>query len=211
MSCPLALAHGVGKAIGIALGLLLVSIPAALCRAEALVSGRDEVFLFWGQALALIPGLPGKYLRRCYYYLTLRSCSLSCDLGFLSYFSDRRTVVGRRVYVGFATCVGLATLDDGCMLGNRATIRGDDGSDHGRSGGCTPRIGRGRAGGIRVGKETWIGEGAIVMADVGSRCIISAGSVVSRPVPDGCLTGGSPARIVGGSIPAAPPAPAQEG
>jgi maltose O-acetyltransferase len=35
------------------------------------------------------------------------------------------------------------------------------------------------------------------MADVGSRCIVAAGSVVASVVPDGCKVGGNPARFIG--------------
>src|SRR5512144_2870485 len=67
------LAKRILKGIGIALGMAVAILPATTCWAEArLRSGRDEFFLLWGQAFALVPGLPGKYLRRCFYALTLR-------------------------------------------------------------------------------------------------------------------------------------------
>jgi serine acetyltransferase len=34
------------------------------------------------------------------------------------------------------------------------------------------------------------------MADVGAHCVVGAGSVVTRPVPDYAIVVGSPARIV---------------
>jgi acetyltransferase-like isoleucine patch superfamily enzyme len=184
------------KGLGIALGLAVVALPALTCWVEARLSGRNEVFLFWAQAFALLPGLPGKYLRKCFYFLTLRSCSLQCDLGFLSYFSDRRSEVGRGAYVGFGVSFGLASLGDGCLVGNRASII-NGGWQHtlGTDGRLTP-FDPSSAHRVRIGAETWIGEGAIVMADVGSRCIIGAGSVVSVPVSDGCLVAGNPARFL---------------
>jgi virginiamycin A acetyltransferase len=184
------------KAIGIALGLAIAALPALTCWVEARLSSRAELFLFWGQAFALVPGLPGKYMRKCFYFLTLQSCSLRCDLGFLSYFSDRRSEVGDGVYVGFGVSIGLVSLADGCLVGNRTSII-NGGWQHtlGHDGRLTP-FDRASALRVRIGAETWIGEGAIVMADVGSRCIIGAGSVVSTPVPDGCLVAGNPARFV---------------
>jgi maltose O-acetyltransferase len=35
------------------------------------------------------------------------------------------------------------------------------------------------------------------MADVGSHCVVAAGSVISSPLPDGCIAGGNPARFIG--------------
>lgn len=183
-----------------ALGLAIVALPVAMCRLEARFSDRDDLFLFWGQALALVPGLPGKYLRKCFYHLTLQACSLDCDIAFMSYFTDRRAEVGRRVYVGFGACVGMATLGDGCLIGNRASIL-NGGHQHrlGPDGKLTP-FDHAAARRVRIGEETWLGETTIVMADVGRGCIVAAGSVVSAPIPDGCLVGGNPARFIRKSI-----------
>jgi acetyltransferase-like isoleucine patch superfamily enzyme len=207
----LAVVKSVLKGLGIAVGLAVVALPALTCRAEAWLSGRDDIFVFWGQFFALSPGLPGKYLRKCFYFLTLRSCSLRCDLGFLSYFSDRRCEVGRGAYVGFGVSVGLASLGDGCLVGNRSSII-NGGWQHtlGSDGRLTP-FDPSSAPRVRIGEETWIGEGAIVMADVGSRCIVGAGSVLSVPVPDGCLVAGNPARFIRRLVDNTPPQPEPEG
>lgn len=184
------------KAVGNALGLAIVALPAATCWIEARFSTRSEAFLFWGQALSLAPGLPGKYARRAYYHLMLRSCDLSCDIGFLSYFNDRRSEIGPRVYVGSGTSIGLVTLGEGCLIGSRASlINGGDQHRFSLDGRLTPfdplSVQR-----VHIGSNSWIGEGAIVMADVGSRCIVAAGGVVTQPVPDSCVVGGIPARFI---------------
>jgi acetyltransferase-like isoleucine patch superfamily enzyme len=49
---------------------------------------------------------------------------------------------------------------------------------------------------IKIGTDTWIGSGAIVLADVGSHCVIGAGSVVTKPVPDYAIAVGNPARVI---------------
>ena len=184
------------KGMANALGLAIAALPALTCWVEARCPGRDGLFLFWGQAFALMPGLPGKYLRKCFYFLTLRSCSLRCDIGFLSYFSDRRSEVGRGAYVGCGVSVGLVSLGDSCLVGNRACIL-NGGWQHtlGPDGRLTP-FDRAAAPRVHIGEETWIGEGVIIMANLGSRCIIGAGSVVSVSVPDGCLVAGNPARFL---------------
>jgi acetyltransferase-like isoleucine patch superfamily enzyme len=179
------------------LGLTAVALPAMLCGLESWFSGRDELFLLCGQALAFVPGLPGKYLRKCFYHWTLEACPLSCDIGFLSYFSDRRVRMGERVYIGSDVHIGTATLGEGTLVGSRASIIngrhqhqfGPDGRLTAFDSAAIPRV--------HIGDETWIGEAAILMADVGSRCVVAAGSVVSNPVPDGCIVGGNPARFVG--------------
>lgn len=54
------------------------------------------------------------------------------------------------------------------------------------------------AGPIRIGTGTWIAVGVLVLdgVQVGSNSIISAGSVVTRVVPDRCVVSGNPAKKV---------------
>lgn len=49
---------------------------------------------------------------------------------------------------------------------------------------------------VRIGSGTWIGAGAIVMADVGRDSIVGAGAVVTKPVPDRVLAAGVPAQVI---------------
>jgi acetyltransferase-like isoleucine patch superfamily enzyme len=49
---------------------------------------------------------------------------------------------------------------------------------------------------VTIGRDTWIGEGATVLADVGSHCVIGAGSLVTRPIPDYAIAVGVPAKVV---------------
>lgn len=52
---------------------------------------------------------------------------------------------------------------------------------------------------INVGDDVFIGAGATIMPGVriGSRCIVAAGAVVAKSVPDGTVVGGNPARKIG--------------
>jgi acetyltransferase-like isoleucine patch superfamily enzyme len=49
---------------------------------------------------------------------------------------------------------------------------------------------------ITIGEDTWIGNGAIVMANVGKKCVIAAGAVVTKDIPDFSIVGGNPATII---------------
>jgi len=49
---------------------------------------------------------------------------------------------------------------------------------------------------VEIGENSWLGNGTILLADVGARCIVGAGTVVTKPLPDGVIAVGNPARIV---------------
>ena len=51
---------------------------------------------------------------------------------------------------------------------------------------------------IQIGRDVWIGGGAIILPGVtiGDNAVIGAGSVVTRDVPDGCTACGNPARVI---------------
>jgi acetyltransferase-like isoleucine patch superfamily enzyme len=49
---------------------------------------------------------------------------------------------------------------------------------------------------VTVGQDTWIGDRALVLADVGQHCVIGAGAVVTKPIPDYAIAVGVPAKVV---------------
>lgn len=51
---------------------------------------------------------------------------------------------------------------------------------------------------IHIGDDVWIGARVIILpgVNIGSHCIIGAGSVVTKDVPDYAIVGGAPAKII---------------
>ena len=51
---------------------------------------------------------------------------------------------------------------------------------------------------IAIGADVWVGGGALILPGVtiGSRCVIGAGSVVTRDIPDGVFAAGNPCRVI---------------
>jgi acetyltransferase-like isoleucine patch superfamily enzyme len=184
---------------GVALALVL---PCWLgFRLGSLVLGWPRAFPGWSQALSLFPGLLGVYLRRAFYRLALPRCGADTCLSFGVIFSHPTAEVGRSVYVGPFGCLGDVTLEDDVLIGSHVSVA-NGGAQHGISRldipvreqpGVFPRV--------TVGRDTWIGDRAVVLADVGAHCVIGAGSVVTKPVPDYAIAVGVPARVVGSRKP----------
>src|SRR5271170_5321855 len=152
-----------------------------------------EPYLFFGQALAMIPGIIGSYLRVAYYEFVLDKVGRDCYIGFGSYFAHSSSSVGNRVGIGAYCVLGQVDIGDGTLLasnvevlsGSRQHMRGVDGrlTDEGRS------FRR-----IKIGSHCWIGAGAAVAADMGERVSVGPRSVISADVPEGATVSGNPAR-----------------
>ena len=60
---------------------------------------------------------------------------------------------------------------------------------------------------VRIGADCWIGGGVVVCPGVtiGDRCIVAAGSVVTRDIPSDCMAAGNPAVVKKHLAPVVPP------
>lgn len=54
------------------------------------------------------------------------------------------------------------------------------------------------AGPPTIGNDVWIGPGARMLGDItiGNNCLIGANAVVTKDVPDNCIVGGIPAKVL---------------
>lgn len=185
------------KAVSSVLSSLLTAPSAFTCWLESRLSEHgNAVFEFWSHLYALLPGPPGMYLRRAHYWWTLESCAASSHIGFGTLFSRRQVRIEEGVYVGAYAVIGSAWLKEGCLIGSRASLlSGPALHEMTEDGRWTPSLPH-RLQRIEIGEHTWIGEGAIVMTDVGPGAMVAAGAVVSVPVPGGVVVAGNPARFV---------------
>jgi acetyltransferase-like isoleucine patch superfamily enzyme len=185
------------KAVLDALCLALVSVAAGTAGLETrLLPQGEKVFAFWAQLFALVPGVPGIFIRRAYYRLTLQRCARNFSVGFGSFFSHRAAIVEQDVYIGAYSIVGSSILRAGCMIGSRSSvISGSRLHQRERDGRWTPSDLR-RLEQIEIGEHALIGEGCLVMASVGRSALVAAGAVVSGRVAPGVVVAGNPARFV---------------
>jgi acetyltransferase-like isoleucine patch superfamily enzyme len=173
--------------------MLMVAPLIVLAWLEKRLSRSEAVFVTFGQLLALAPGLIGTYLRAAYYFGTLDTCAWEVHLGFGSVLTHRHANLARNVSTGVYCVIGHATIEEGARLASRISIPSGKRQHLDESGQLS---GGTRYDTVTVGSGTWVGEGAILMADVGRSCIVSAGAVVTTKVPDACIVGGNPAKIL---------------
>jgi virginiamycin A acetyltransferase len=171
-----------------------------LCLAlpPALLAGFGRVrlgFEFFAQALALVPGVVGDYLRVAYYKLTLTACSLDSRIQFGSFFAHPQVTVGQHVYIGSYCVLGLVDIGDRTHIATAVQVLSGS-RQHARDSTGMIDLEHGTLSRVTIGADCWLGAGAVVMASIGDRSTIGAGSVVARAIPAGSLAVGAPARVV---------------
>jgi len=181
----------VGNGIG-----LVVAVPWIALARLGVLFGSNRLYVLGAYALCVLPGDPGVFVRRAFYRFTLASSTWSIAIHFGSVFTQPTARVGERVYVGSYCLLGTCRLEDDVIIGSRVSIPSGR-RQHGIA--DTERTIADQAGvfeEVMIGRDAWVGEGAIVMASLGSKSVVGAGSVVVKPAPAGSVVVGNPARAI---------------
>jgi virginiamycin A acetyltransferase len=174
----------------------IVLAPWLLYKVESALIGVARTFPGWSQAFSLAPGLLGIYLRRSFYRLVFPECASDVWIGFGTVFSHPTARLGRTTYIGNYCSIGDVTLEDDVLLASHVSIA------NGSRQHCIERLDvpvREQPGvwpRVTIGRDSWIGDRAVVLVDVGRHCVVGAGSVVTKPTPDYAVVAGNPARVI---------------
>lgn len=177
----------------------ILVLPLVLpCKLEELLVSRhsETVFHICTNLVALIPGLPGVFLRRGFYSLTLTHCSLDSHIGFGSLISHRDVTIGKNVYIGNYSMFGSCFLGDNCLIGSRVSVLSGKSLHTLDDKGMWTPFSPEKMFKVHLQSNVWVGEGAIIMADVGEGCMVGAGAVVTSPIRSHIIVGGNPARFI---------------
>lgn len=174
-----------------------VAMPIYLSyRLAARVGDPDEAFWSFSQALSMFPGKTGSFLRNAFFRRAMTACHPDVTIQFGTLFSQRDIEIGPNVYIGPQCNIGRCRLEAYCTLGSGVHIMsgkrqhffGDPQTPIKDQGGVLEKV--------VIGEDTWIGNGALVMADIGRKCVIGAGAVIAAPVPDYAIMAGNPAKQI---------------
>ncbi|SRR5258706_6872842 len=175
-----------------------ISLFAALPFALLTGFGRfSSVFQALGHLVALVPGLPGDYIRVAYYVMTLDHCSFHSRVSFGSFFAQPSISVGRGVYIGAYCIIGTCKIGERTQIASHVQVLGGRYQHRRDDSGRILGAGNRDFKQVIIGADCWIGAAAIVMEDIGSNTTIGAGAVVTRPIPPGVVAVGNPARPLG--------------
>jgi virginiamycin A acetyltransferase len=188
-------ARNVAKRAAFTVATIMVSPVLLSYWLRAWLIGADRALEGSTQLLAQLPGISGQYLRRAFLARVLAACHRSATIEFGTLFSKTCARIDENVYIGPGCYLGAVHLERDVLLAAGV---------HVPSGRHTHAIARsdvairdqaGLRRMIRIGAGTWIGAGAVIMADVGRDSIVGAGAVVTKPVPDRVMAAGVPARV----------------
>jgi acetyltransferase-like isoleucine patch superfamily enzyme len=164
-------------------------------RLVMLFSAKDGFFYGCSQLLSLFPGTLGVFLRRGFYVMCLQQFAHDCHIEFGTCIPHLDVRIGRGVYIAVRCIVASCEIGDYALIGSNVDIL-DGRYQHRFDDPAIPICDQpGTLMPVRIGRNTWIGNSSVIMADVGEDCVIGAGSVVVKPIPPSSVAAGNPATI----------------
>jgi acetyltransferase-like isoleucine patch superfamily enzyme len=175
----------------------LMLLPVILFyKLETWLLKTEEPFVGTSQLISLIPGLFGNLVRSCFYEKTLRPFGQNSCIGFGTIITHSTAQIGENVSIGSNCTIGTVTISNNVLIGSNVDIlsgrRQHDFSDLNKP----IKDQRLSLQMIFVGEGSWIGNSAVIMANIGKHCIVGAGSVLVEDLPDYSVAVGNPARVI---------------
>ena len=167
-----------------------------LYKIETWLLNTEEPFVGASQFLSLIPGLFGNLMRLCFYEKTLKKIGPNSSIFFGTIITHCTAQIGDYVFIATNCTIGTATIGDNVLISSNVDIISGR-HQHGAADANKPMREQGTS--LRmifIGDDSWIGNSAVIMANIGKHCIIGAGSVVVHDIPDYSVAVGNPARVI---------------
>ena len=126
--------------------------------------------------------------------------------GPITFHYGKHTKIGKRVFINFNLTIqddAEVTIGDDCNFGPNVTIvtpvhplLPDERKALLTAAGEKKHLCYARP--VHIGKDCWLGASVTICPGVtiGDNCVIGAGSVVTRDIPEGCFAAGNPCRVI---------------
>lgn len=144
-----------------------------------------------------IPFIYGQRIRYFYYKATLKSLGSNVIFNYGTFCQYRNIIVGNRILFGYFNTIGEVHMGDDIVIGGYVNFI--SGTNQHSFENPNEKISDQHAGGrrmISIGSDVWIGSNAIIASDIGTRCVIGAGSLLVKPAESFGVYGGNPAKLL---------------
>lgn len=175
----------------------LITLPFALLFwALGTLSDKDAAFASFSQFFSLFPGKLGSFIRAGFYSWTMTHADQNLYIGFGAIFSQADTALEQGVYIGPQCNIGKSRIGKNTLLGSGVHVMSGKGQ-HNFDDLETPiKDQGGHFEKIHIGEDCWIGNGALILSNIGRGCVVAAGAVVVKDVPDYSIVAGNPAKLI---------------
>ena len=176
--------------------ILLVMPIFILYKTIRLFTKSEKTFHGFSQFVSLFPGTFGEYIRKSFYYLTLKECSLNCCISFGVIITDSDSEIHSGVYIGTYCTLGKISIGKDTLLGSNVDVINGAKQHYIQRIDIPIREQGGEFPKVYIGEDCWIGNGSLIMENIEDKCVIGAKSVVTKPIEAYSIAMGHPAKIV---------------
>ena len=171
---------------------LLVAPLILIFKIQKLVMPERQAIKCFSEFFSIIPGVIGVFLRKAFYFYVLDYCSKNSYIGFGTIFSTTNVEIYDNVYIGTYCLIGWAKLEENVIIASRVSIISGTKQHKNQALEKDDNI----YSQVNIGKNSWIGEGAIVGANIRAESIVGAGAVVVKDCLDAGTYVGNPAKLL---------------
>jgi virginiamycin A acetyltransferase len=174
---------------------VLITLPLVL-----LFRARLLRYASVSNALSIVPGSAGTFVRRGWYRQTLAGCGRNLVVDFGAAIRTPRSRIGDDCYIGLWSWLGWVDIGDDFMSGSHIVILSGR-SQHGFARADVPmRLQHGAHRCVKIGEDVWVGASVTISEDVAPHTVIASGSVVTKTFEPYDILGGVPAAPIGNRL-----------
>lgn len=159
----------------------LITLPVcALFWVFSSVGSKDSTFSGFSQALSLLPGKIGSYVRSAFYSTVCKNVHSEIVVGFLTVFSHYDIDIEEGVYIGPQCNIGKCSIGKNTLVGSGVHILSGN-KQHGTTSKKIPiQKQKGIYEKISISENCWIGNASKIAANIEYGCVIGLGSIVIK-------------------------------
>lgn len=153
-------------------------------------------YVYVAELISLIPFRIGEIIRYYFYKNTLAACGDDVVISFGTIISYPSVTIGNHVWIGTYNIFGNVDIGDYAQISQGSHFLSGS-HQYGFEDVTSPiKYQKGTPAKIKIGPDIWVGANATVMANIGQGCVVGAGSVVTKDIPDYSIAAGNPARVM---------------